>query len=248
MNALSHITYLYALLTPTPPHAYAHFFGDGRDTALRSAAGYCAGQLAFMQTEKYGALATRREWVKVTVDGLVGGVDQGSDHATVADATKDSFERAVTGEFMWPIIANGMHGTSRVYGATLDLQLPLRQHAQADTVLGLPPPRSAHGLISPEGSATIPSAAFPPQAITNVPAKWLAADGVDEAHIAETEKPKTRHILLQRLRRKQFAHEERLMVRSPKYALASEENKAEDDGASALCDVAPTVLDLLTGG
>jgi hypothetical protein len=39
-----------------------------------------------------------------------------------------------------------------------------------------------------------------------------------------------------------------LLIFVQKYALASEENKAEDDGASALCDVAPTVLDLLAGG
>ena len=57
----SHITHLYALLETAKeqgvPHTYVHFIGDGRDTAPRPAARYCAALLDFVK-EEYGALAT----------------------------------------------------------------------------------------------------------------------------------------------------------------------------------------------
>ena len=85
----SHINHLKALLETAKeqevPHVYIHFFGDGRDTAPRSAAGYAKDLLEFLEKEKYGAIATvvgryyamdrdkRWERVKIAVDGLVKG-------------------------------------------------------------------------------------------------------------------------------------------------------------------------------
>jgi 2,3-bisphosphoglycerate-independent phosphoglycerate mutase len=57
----SHIRHLYALLETKEigvPHTYVHFFGDGRDTTPRSAAGYAKDLLEFTKKEKYGELAT----------------------------------------------------------------------------------------------------------------------------------------------------------------------------------------------
>jgi 2,3-bisphosphoglycerate-independent phosphoglycerate mutase len=120
----SHITHLYALLEAAKeqgvPHTYVHFIGDGRDTAPRSAAGYCQDLLDFMEKEKYGTLATvvgryyamdrdkRWERVKIAMDGFVGGV--GEEGSTAVDAIKKNYEADVTDEFLKPIIVNGDEG------------------------------------------------------------------------------------------------------------------------------------------
>ena len=58
----SHINHLFALLETAKevgvPHTYVHFFGDGRDTAPRSASKYAQQLLDFMKKENYGELAT----------------------------------------------------------------------------------------------------------------------------------------------------------------------------------------------
>ena len=54
----SHIRHLYALLETAKEvgltDVFIHFFGDGRDTAPRSAAGYLKDLLAFIEKEKVG--------------------------------------------------------------------------------------------------------------------------------------------------------------------------------------------------
>lgn len=121
----SHINHLYALLETAKeqgiPHTYVHFFGDGRDTAPRSAAGYCQDLLDFMKKEEYGELATvvgryyamdrdkRWERVKIAMDGLVGGVGEDAKDGVIA-AIKANYEKDVTDEFLKPIIVNGDDG------------------------------------------------------------------------------------------------------------------------------------------
>jgi 2,3-bisphosphoglycerate-independent phosphoglycerate mutase len=130
----SHISHVYALLEAAKeqgvPETYVHFFGDGRDTAPRSAAGYCQDVLDFMKKEEYGALATvvgryyamdrdkRWERVKLAVDGLVGGEGAALDEGKSAvDEIKANYEKDVTDEFLKPIIVNGDAG--RIKGAFL---------------------------------------------------------------------------------------------------------------------------------
>ena len=60
--------------------------------------------------------------------------------------------------------------------------------------------------------------AFPPQAMTNVLAEWLAKQGVKQAHIAETEKYAHVTFFFNGGVEKQFENEERHMIPSPKVA------------------------------
>ena len=60
--------------------------------------------------------------------------------------------------------------------------------------------------------------AFPPQAMTNVLAEWLAKKGVKQAHIAETEKYAHVTFFFNGGVEKQFEDEERHMIPSPKVA------------------------------
>lgn len=102
-----------------------HFFGDGRDTAPDSGAGYCKQLLDFLEKEKYGELATvigryyamdrdkRWERVKIAVEGLVKGEGEKTDD--VIKTIKKRYENGEKDEFLKPIIVNGDKG--RVKGA-----------------------------------------------------------------------------------------------------------------------------------
>lgn len=120
----SHITHLYALLETAKEvglkEVYIHFFGDGRDTAPRSSAGYMKDLLAFIEKEKVGEVATvvgryyamdrdkRWERVKIAVDGLVKG--EGEKAEDPVQAIEERYKKDETDEFLKPIIVNGDAG------------------------------------------------------------------------------------------------------------------------------------------
>lgn len=105
------------------PHTYVHFFGDGRDTAPRSAAGYIKDLLDFTEKLDYGELATivgryyamdrdkRWERVKIAVDGLVNGVGEESNgRGGAINIVEENYKKDITDEFLKPIIVNGTEG------------------------------------------------------------------------------------------------------------------------------------------
>jgi 2,3-bisphosphoglycerate-independent phosphoglycerate mutase len=117
----SHIQHLFALLKVAKSHGipevFVHFFGDGRDTAPRSAAGYAKQLLDFMKENEVGQLATvvgryyamdrdkRWERVKIAVEGLVDGKGDVSEDAI--KSIEACYERDETDEFIKPIILGG---------------------------------------------------------------------------------------------------------------------------------------------
>jgi 2,3-bisphosphoglycerate-independent phosphoglycerate mutase len=125
----SHITHLYALLETAKemevPECYIHFFGDGRDTAPRSAKKYAKELIDFCKKLEYGEIATvvgryyamdrdkRWERVKIAVDGLVQGVGQETDD--VFGLIEEKYKEDQTDEFLKPIICGGPK--SRIQGA-----------------------------------------------------------------------------------------------------------------------------------
>lgn len=125
----SHNKHLYALLETAKevgvPHVYVHFFGDGRDTAPRSAAGYAQELIDFMKKENYGEISTivgryyamdrdkRWERVKIAVDGLVDGVGEtvdGKVEGAIVKSIEANYKKDLTDEFLKPIITNGAEG------------------------------------------------------------------------------------------------------------------------------------------
>ena len=122
---------MYALLETAKEvgvkEVYIHFFGDGRDTAPRSAAGYLKDLQAFIEKEKIGEVATivgryyamdrdkRWERVKIAVDGLVKG--EGEKGEDVVAAIEERYKKDETDEFLKPIIVNGDEG--RIKGTCL---------------------------------------------------------------------------------------------------------------------------------
>lgn len=126
----SHIRHLYALLETAKEvgltDVFIHFFGDGRDTAPRSAAGYLKDLLAFIEKEKVGQVATvvgryyamdrdkRWERVKIAVDGLVKGEGEASEDPV--KTIEECYKKDETDEFLKPIIVGGEK--TRIQGAS----------------------------------------------------------------------------------------------------------------------------------
>ncbi len=131
------------------PHTYVHFFGDGRDTAPRSAAGYCQQLLDFMKREEYGELATivgryyamdrdkRWDRVKIAIDGLVGGVGETATETGVA-AIKVNYEKDLTDEFLKPIIVNGDAGRIKDGDSLFFFNYRSDRMREISSVFGLP--------------------------------------------------------------------------------------------------------------
>ncbi|KAF9463319.1 cofactor-independent phosphoglycerate mutase [Collybia nuda] len=239
----SHINHLYALLETAKeigvPHTYVHFLGDGRDTAPRSAAGYCQNLLDFMKKEEYGELATvigryyamdrdkRWERVKIAVDGLVKGEgEDGKGHDGIVAIIKENYEKDVTDEFLKPIIVNGDKGRIKDDDTLFLFNYRSDRMREIASVLGLPDkpmevdvPKDLKITTMSRYNADFPfPVAFPPQAMTNVLAEWLGKKGVKQAHIAETEKYAHVTFFFNGGVEKQFENEERHMIPSPKVA------------------------------
>ncbi|TFK56313.1 cofactor-independent phosphoglycerate mutase [Heliocybe sulcata] len=234
----SHIHHLFALLETAKeigvPHVYIHFFGDGRDTAPRSASKYAQQLVDFIQKEKIGEIATvvgryyamdrdkRWERVKIAVEGLVNG--EGEEGKDVVKAIEEKYKKDETDEFLKPIIVNGEAGRIKEGDTLFFFNYRSDRVREITTVFGLPDkpidtkiPENLHITTMSRYNAEFPfPVAFPPQAMTNVLAEWLAKQGVKQAHVAETEKYAHVTFFFNGGVEKQFENEERHMIPSPK--------------------------------
>lgn len=241
----SHINHLFALLEAAKaaevPEVYVHFFGDGRDTAPRSAAGYLKQLNEFMAKEKYGKLATivgryyamdrdkRWERVKIAVDGLVSpdGTSESLAATSADDAVtkvEEKYKEDITDEFLKPIIVGGPEGRIKDDDTLFFFNYRSDRMREISSVFGLPDkpmevtvPKNLHITTMSRYNAEFPFAiAFPPQKMTNVLAEWLGSQDVKQCHIAETEKYAHVTFFFNGGVEKQFPKEDRLMIPSPK--------------------------------
>ncbi|KAJ3712346.1 hypothetical protein DFJ43DRAFT_1135046 [Lentinula guzmanii] len=201
----SHINHLYALLETAKAQGvretYVHFFGDGRDTAPRSAAGYCQDVVGFMEKEGYGELATvvgryyamdrdkRWERVRVAVDGLVRGVGEGLEGKGVGEVIKGNYEKDVTDEFLKPIIVNGDKGRIKDGDTLFLFNYRSDRMREISTILGsLDPSLSIPRAFPNEHRYLIPSPKIPTYDQEPRMSVGLVADKVAELiHESESE-------------------------------------------------------------
>ncbi|KAA1477986.1 cofactor-independent phosphoglycerate mutase [Dentipellis sp. KUC8613] len=250
----SHIRHLYALLETAKEvglqHVYIHFFGDGRDTAPRSAAKYAKDLLEFIEKEKVGQIATvvgryyamdrdkRWERVKVAVDGLVQGTGEKAED--VVQAIEERYKKDETDEFLKPIIFGGEETRIKDGDTLFFFNYRSDRMREIATVFGLPDkpmevevPKDLHITTMSRYNAEFPfNVAFPPQAMTNVLAEWLSKKGIKQAHIAETEKYAHVTFFFNGGVEKQFADEERHMIPSPKVATYDKDPKMSVQGVA----------------
>ncbi|EKM84442.1 hypothetical protein AGABI1DRAFT_110949 [Agaricus bisporus var. burnettii JB137-S8] len=263
----SHINHLFALLETAKevgvPHTYVHFFGDGRDTAPRSAAGYLKDLLEFMKKEDYGHLATiagryyamdrdkRWERIKIAVEGLVNGVGEDSKGQDGAiNTVEENYKKDVTDEFLKPIIVNGDEGrikdgdTMFFFNYRSDRMREIATvFGQLEDVVDTKIPKDLEIATMSAYKVGFPfKVAFPPQKMDNVLAEWLSKQGLKQCHIAETEKYAHVTFFFNGGVEKQFEGEERHMIPSPKVATYDKEPKM------SVLQVAEKVADVLRKG
>ncbi|KDQ55721.1 hypothetical protein JAAARDRAFT_37145 [Jaapia argillacea MUCL 33604] len=250
----SHINHLFALIEAAKeigvPHCYIHFLGDGRDTAPRSSVIYAKQLQEFIKKEGYGEIATvigryyamdrdkRWERVKIAVDGLVKGVGEKAEDPVAA--IEERYKKDETDEFLKPIIINGDEGRIKDGDTIFFFNYRADRMREIVSVFGLPDkpmevdiPKNLSIATMSRYNAEFPfHVAFPPQAMTNVLAEWLAKQGVKQAHVAETEKYAHVTFFFNGGVEKQFEKEERFMIPSPKVATYDKQPEMSAQGVA----------------
>ncbi|KIJ45117.1 hypothetical protein M422DRAFT_46927 [Sphaerobolus stellatus SS14] len=246
----SHIRHLFGLVETAKevgvPHVYIHFFGDGCDTAPRSAAGYAKDLIEFIEKEKLGEIVTvvgryyamdrdkRWERVKTAVDALTQGkgkiekIDLSVDLiAKIEERYKDE-----TDEFLKPIVVGkngrikGNHRFSQ--SSKVTPHFDITEHDTSSTIAPIPINVSIledieiSTMSKYKAKFTFP-VAFPSQAMTNVLA--LVNDQVPKLKKGAkqgvkqshvAETEKYTHVTFFNGGVKNYDNEDREMVASPK--------------------------------
>ncbi|KAJ9101878.1 hypothetical protein QFC21_003218 [Naganishia friedmannii] len=260
----SHIGHLFALLKMAKergvPKVFIHFFGDGRDTAPRSATIYAKQLLDFIKENGVGELATiigryyamdrdkRWERVKIAVDGLVSGVGEKSDDPI--KTIEENYAKDITDEFLKPIICGSEESRIQSGDTLFTFNYRSDRVREIVSVLGLPDkpmevtvPENLHITTMTRYNAEFPfPIAFPPTSMTNVLAEWLAKQGVKQCHVAETEKYAHVTFFFNGGVEKQFENEHREMIPSPKVPTYDQQPEMSAQG------VADKVAEIVKGG
>jgi 2,3-bisphosphoglycerate-independent phosphoglycerate mutase len=238
-------THLYALLDMAAQRGvkriFVHFFSDGRDTSPNSGKGYIADLMNKMREKGVGRIATicgryyamdrdnRWDRIKRAYDALTRG--EGRRVIDPIAGIEASYENGVTDEFIEPIIVMGEDGTP--VGTVRNGDSVIFFNFRADRARQLT--RAFTGLTFDgferelmkelhfatftlyDRSFTTPIV-IPPISLINTLADVFARAGVDNLRIAETEKYAHVTYFFNGGIEKEFPHESRILVPSPKVA------------------------------
>jgi 2,3-bisphosphoglycerate-independent phosphoglycerate mutase len=234
--------HLYALLQVAKdmkiPNVYIHFFGDGRDTDPKSSAKYMqqlldkckeigTGEIGTI-VGRYYAMDRDKRWDRVTIamKGLVLGEGEPTDDPVAK--IEERYSNKETDEFLKPIIVGGDErrikdgDTLWFFNYRSDRVREITQllgDQERDPVPDFPYPKDIHitTMTQYKTDFTFPIA-FPPQHMGNVMAEWLAKQGLNQCHVAETEKYAHVTFFFNGGVEKQFENEQRELIPSPKVA------------------------------
>ncbi len=241
----SHNTHLYGLLEMAKREGiskvYVHCFLDGRDTSPTSGKGYMEELEQKMQEIGVGAIATvmgryyvmdrdnRWERVETAYQAIANGVGQQTDNAVAAVAA--SYAQEVTDEFVVPTVVMkdgaplatvGDRDTIIFYNFRPDRAREITRAFCADTFDGFDrgARRDVAYICFTEYDVTIPNkqVAFHKVELDNTFGQFLAAQGLSQARIAETEKYAHVTFFFNGGVEEPNEGEERILVNSPKVA------------------------------
>jgi len=223
------------------PRVYVHCFLDGRDTPPESADKYVAmmqnkcreigiGEIASV-VGRYYAMDRDRRWERTerAYKLLVHG--EGEPATDPVAAVKKSYERGVTDEFVAPVV---MRRDDRTPVATIQdgdsvifFNFRADRARQITSALAVPgfndfPTANrphTHFVCFSVYDKTYPlPVAFPPELPRNILAEVFAGVGVNNLRLAETEKYAHVTYFFNGGTEREFPHEKRLLVPSPKVA------------------------------
>ena len=218
-------------------NTFIHCFMDGRDTDPKSGKGFIeelsahceksAGKIASI-IGRYYAMDRDKRWerVKEAYDLLVKG--EGKKAADMVQAMQESYDEGVTDEFIKPIVNANFDGTIKEGDVVIffnyrndrakELTVVLTQQDMPEAGMRTIPGLQYYCMTPYDASFKGVHILFDKENVSNTLGEYLAAKGLNQLHIAETEKYAHVTFLFNGGRETPYDNEDRILVPSPKVA------------------------------
>ena len=218
-------------------NTFIHCFMDGRDTDPKSGKGFIeelsahceksAGKIASI-IGRYYAMDRDKRWerVKEAYDLLVKG--EGKKAADMVQAMQESYDEGVTDEFVKPIVNANFDGTIKEGDVVIffnyrndrakELTVVLTQQDMPDAGMRTIPGLQYYCMTPYDASFKGVHILFDKENVSNTLGEYLAAKGLNQLHIAETEKYAHVTFFFNGGRETPYDNEDRILVPSPKVA------------------------------
>ena len=218
-------------------NTFIHCFMDGRDTDPKSGKGFIeelsahceksAGKIASI-IGRYYAMDRDKRWerVKEAYDLLVKG--EGKKAADMVQAMQESYDEGVTDEFIKPIVNANFDGTIKEGDVVIffnyrndrakELTVVLTQQDMPEAGMRTIPGLQYYCMTPYDASFKGVHILFDKENVSNTLGEYLAAKGLNQLHIAETEKYAHVTFFFNGGRETLYDNEDRILVPSPKVA------------------------------
>ena len=218
-------------------NTYVHCFMDGRDTDPKSGKGFIeqleahcaksAGKIASI-IGRYYAMDRDKRWerVKEAYDLLVNGV--GKKASDMVQAMQESYDEGITDEFIKPIVNANVDGTIKEGDVVIffnyrndrakELTVVLTQQDMPEAGMHTIPGLQYYCMTPYDASFKGVHILFDKENVMNTFGEYLAAKGLKQLHIAETEKYAHVTFFFNGGRETPYENEDRILVPSPKVA------------------------------
>ena len=218
-------------------NTFIHCFMDGRDTDPKSGKGFIeelsahceksAGKIASI-IGRYYAMDRDKRWerVKEAYALLVKG--EGKKAADMVQAMQESYDEGVTDEFIKPIVNANFDGTIKEGDVVIffnyrndrakELTVVLTQQDMPEAGMRTIPGLQYYCMTPYDASFKGVHILFDKENVSNTLGEYLAAKGLNQLHIAETEKYAHVTFFFNGGRETPYDNEDRILVPSPKVA------------------------------
>lgn len=218
-------------------NTFIHCFMDGRDTDPKSGKGFIeelsahceksAGKIASI-IGRYYAMDRDKRWerVKEAYDLLVKG--EGKKAADMVQAMQESYDEGVTDEFIKPIVNANFDGTIKEGDVVIffnyrndrakELTVVLTQQDMPEAGMRTIPGLQYYCMTPYDASFKGVHILFDKENVSNTLGEYLAAKGLNQLYIAETEKYAHVTFFFNGGRETPYDNEDRILVPSPKVA------------------------------
>ena len=218
-------------------NTYIHCFMDGRDTDPKSGKGFIeqleahcaksAGKIASI-IGRYYAMDRDKRWerVKEAYDLLVNGI--GAKATDMVQAMQQSYDEGITDEFIKPIVNANVDGTIKEGDVVIffnyrndrakELTVVLTQQDMPEAGMHTIPGLQYYCMTPYDASFKGVHILFDKENVMNTLGEYLAAKGLQQLHIAETEKYAHVTFFFNGGRESPYNNEDRILVPSPKVA------------------------------
>lgn len=218
-------------------NTFIHCFMDGRDTDPKSGKGFIeelsahceksAGKIASI-IGRYYAMDRDKRWerVKEAYDLLVKG--EGKKAADMVQAMQESYDEGVTDEFIKPIVNANFDGTIKEGDVVIffnyrndrakELTVVLTQQDMPEAGMRTIPGLQYYCMTPYDASFKGVHILFDKENVSNTLGEYLAAKGLNQLHIAETEKYAHVTFFFNGGPETPYDNEDRILVPSPKVA------------------------------